>query len=84
MKEIIVEIAKLVKPQELIYFVIIVGLFTIIGLKEISFRKKDRQQSCDLLKLVNVINGLSNQINSITEILRFLATANREKGQSDG
>lgn len=83
MEDSIVEIAKLVRPQELIYFVIIVGLFIVIWFQEITFRKKDKQQSHDLLELVNVINGLSNQINSITEILRFLATADRKKGQGN-
>ena len=79
MEDSVVEIAKLVRPQELIYFIIIVGLFFIIWFQEISFRKKDKQQSHDLLALVNVINGLSNQISSITEILRFLATADKQE-----
>jgi len=80
MQESVVEIAKLVRPQELIYFVIIVGLFVTIWFQGVSSRKKDRQQSNDLLSLVNVINGISNQIGSITEIIRFLATAERNSG----
>ena len=83
MEEVIVEIAKLIRPQELIYFVLIVGLFIVICFQEVSFRKKDRQQSHDLLALVKVINELSTQVNSIAEIIRFLATAKSRGSGND-
>lgn len=83
MEQTVIEIAKLIRPQELIYFVIIVGLFFIIWFQELSFRKKDKQQSADLLGLVNVINGISNQISNLAEILRYLATAENKKGQDN-
>ena len=79
MEKSIVEIAKLVPAKDILWFVIIVGLFVIIWFQEISFRKKDRQQSADLLALVNVINGISNQINNLAEILRFLSMARRDE-----
>ncbi len=83
MENTIIEIAKLVPAKDIIWFVIIVGLFAIIWFQEISFRRKDKQQSADLLALVNVINGISNQIDSLTEILRYLSTARRHEKISE-
>lgn len=78
-KETIVEVSKLLQPHEVFPFVIILALVGIIIFKEVTQRKmlnrhrEDlREASRDLLKLVKAMNTVSNQVEKIATIIKFL------------
>lgn len=89
--EIIQTLAEKVQGQDIlvflafvVLFLVILGLFAIIAFQESSFRKKDRQQSADLLSLVGAIDGFRSTLHRQNELLRFLAMASRDEKIVEG
>lgn len=73
MNDILMELAGKVSPREVIYFLIMVGLFSIIGVQELGFRRKDKLFSATITDLTKEINENGNQLTELIAIVNFLA-----------
>ena len=73
MDNVFLRLAERVESGEIIYFLVIVGLFGIITIQEVNSRRKDKLFSELTTDLMKEIHAISNQITQLTGIVNFLA-----------
>lgn len=83
MNEILMELASKVSPREVIYFLIMVGLFSIIGVQELGFRRKDKLFIATINSLTKEINENGNQLTQLIAIVNFLSFHRKSEGSKD-
>ena len=75
----ILNLSERIDPGEIIYFIVILGLFSVIGIQEITSRKRDKLFHEITGDLVREFHGLSNQITQLIGVVNFLALSGKHK-----
>ena len=83
MDEIFLSLANKVSPKEVIYFLIIIGLFAMIAILLHGLRAKDKLLALMLNDFIKEISENGNQITQLTAIVNYLAFNQRHEHDED-
>ena len=84
MEEIISGLITKLEPKDVIYFLIIIGLFSVIWFLEMSARKKDEIFSDIIQDLRKELMSNGKSITKLTGIVSFLAFNSKKENRPKG